>query len=128
MGELAVETLLITSIVTVRDVYCRGSVADRSAEEHTATTQLVFPYRGVYVRHVGNDQAVAEANQALGAYWTALEGTARNPLAPTPHHWSHLLPLFLARRAFHFGTEPIAHYVRPEVWERLLQASRAERT
>jgi len=29
------------------------------------TTQLVFPYRGVYVRHVGQDQAVAEANQVL---------------------------------------------------------------
>jgi AraC-like DNA-binding protein len=25
----------------------------------------VFPYRGVYIRHLGNDQAVAEANQVL---------------------------------------------------------------
>jgi len=36
-----------------------------SAEECTTTTQLIFPYRGVYVRHVGHHQAVAEANQAL---------------------------------------------------------------
>jgi AraC family transcriptional regulator len=25
----------------------------------------VFPYRGLYVRHLGDDQAVAEANQVL---------------------------------------------------------------
>jgi AraC family transcriptional regulator len=36
-----------------------------SGEEATASTQLVFPYRGVYVRHVGHDQPVAEANQVL---------------------------------------------------------------
>ena len=41
-------------------------------EECTATTQLVFPYRGVYVRHVANDQAVAEANQVL--FFNAAEG------------------------------------------------------
>ena len=28
-------------------------------------TQLVFPYRGIYVRRVGHDQAVAEVNQVL---------------------------------------------------------------
>jgi AraC-like DNA-binding protein len=32
----------------------------------------VFPYRGVYVRHVGLDQAVAEANQVL--FFNAFEG------------------------------------------------------
>ena len=32
----------------------------------------MFPYRGVYVRHVGNDQAVAEANQVL--FFNAFEG------------------------------------------------------
>ena len=43
-----------------------------SPEEHTTTTQLIFPYRGVYVRHVGHDQAVAEANQVL--FFNANEG------------------------------------------------------
>ena len=43
-----------------------------SAEEATASTQLIFPYRGVYVRHVGQDQAVAEANQVL--FFNACEG------------------------------------------------------
>ena len=31
-----------------------------------------FPYRGVYVRHLGRDQAVAEANQVL--FFNATEG------------------------------------------------------
>jgi AraC-like DNA-binding protein len=43
-----------------------------SAEEYTTTTQLIFPYRGVYVRHVGHDQTVAEANQVL--FFNAHEG------------------------------------------------------
>jgi len=33
---------------------------------------LVFPYRGVYVRHVGHEQAVGEANQVL--FFNAFEG------------------------------------------------------
>jgi len=33
---------------------------------------LVFPYRGVYVRHLGDDPAVAEANQVL--FFNAFEG------------------------------------------------------
>jgi hypothetical protein len=33
---------------------------------------MVFPYGGVYVRHVGHDQAVGEANQAL--FFNAFEG------------------------------------------------------
>jgi AraC-like DNA-binding protein len=65
MSEFSVRTLLDTPTVSVDDVCCLGSRRDESGEEHTATTQLVFPYRGVYVRHLGQDQAVAEANQVL---------------------------------------------------------------
>jgi AraC-like DNA-binding protein len=65
MSELAVELLLSTSSLTVRDVYCRGACRGESAEEFAASTHLVFPYRGVYVRHLGSDRAVAEANQVL---------------------------------------------------------------
>jgi AraC family transcriptional regulator len=65
MSEFDVQSLLNTSTVTVRDVCCKGSVAHLGAEEFTTATQLVFPYRGVYVRHLGDDQAVAEANQVL---------------------------------------------------------------
>src|SRR5437899_6241181 len=72
MSEFTVHTLLKSPTVTIRDTYCRGSCRLESAEECTATTQLIFPYRGVYVRHVGHDQAVAEANQVL--FFNAGEG------------------------------------------------------
>jgi AraC family transcriptional regulator len=65
MSEFAVQFLLSTPTVTIRDVYCRGSCRHQSTEEFAAATEMVFPYRGVYVRHLGNGQAVAEANQVL---------------------------------------------------------------
>src|SRR5438105_6460282 len=63
--EIAVRSLLKSPTVTIRDTHCQGNCRPKSIEECTATTQLVFPYRGVYVRHLGSDQAVAEANQVL---------------------------------------------------------------
>jgi AraC family transcriptional regulator len=65
MSEFTVQALLNTPIVTVRDVYCRGNCRHKSPEECTNATHLVFPYRGVYVRHVGRDEAVADASQVL---------------------------------------------------------------
>ncbi len=70
--EFDVQTLLNSPTVTIRDTYCRGTCRHQSAEECTTTTQLVFPYRGVYVRHVGHEQAVGEANQVL--FFHAFEG------------------------------------------------------
>jgi len=70
--EFDAQTLLNSPTVTIRDTYCRGICRHQSAEECTTTTQLVFPYRGVYVRHVGNNQAVGEANQVL--FFNAFEG------------------------------------------------------
>jgi AraC family transcriptional regulator len=72
MSEFAVRSLLETRTVTVRDVSCRGSVRHPGAEEHAHETQLVFPYRGAYVRHLAGDEAVAEANQVL--FFNAGEG------------------------------------------------------
>src|ERR1700736_6127971 len=72
MLEFAVQSLLKSPTVTIRDVYCQGSCRHQSAEECATATELVFPYRGVYVRHVGQDQAVAEANQVL--FFNATEG------------------------------------------------------
>jgi AraC-like DNA-binding protein len=65
MTELRVTKLLDTPTVAVRDVCCAGRCKERGAEECASTTQLVFPYRGVYVRHVGQHTAVAEASQVL---------------------------------------------------------------
>jgi AraC family transcriptional regulator len=72
MPEITVYSLLKSPTVTIRDTFCQGTCRHQSTEECTATTQLVFPYRGVYVRHVGHDQAVAEANQVL--FFNATEG------------------------------------------------------
>lgn len=65
MPEFDVNLLLDTGTLSVRDVRCRGECRHRSAEECTAATHLVFPYRGVYVRHVGAEQSVADANHVL---------------------------------------------------------------
>jgi AraC family transcriptional regulator len=72
MPEFSAQTLLRSPAITIRDVYCPGSCSPQSAEECATATELVFPYRGVYVRHLGQDQAVAEANQVL--FFNATEG------------------------------------------------------
>ena len=65
MPELSIQTLLETKVVTLRDVACRGTCRHRSPEECPSASHMVFPYRGVYVRHVGRNETVAEANQVL---------------------------------------------------------------
>jgi AraC family transcriptional regulator len=80
MPESFAQSLLKTPTVAIRDVYCQGSRRHQSAEECTETTELVFPYRGAFVRHLGSDQAVAEANQVL--FFNATEG----------YHVSHPVP------------------------------------
>jgi len=72
VAEFSVQPLLNTPTVTVRDVCCRGGLRGQCAEEHAIETQLVFPYRGVYVRYVASDEAVAEGNQVL--FFNAEEG------------------------------------------------------
>jgi AraC family transcriptional regulator len=63
--EITAQPLLKTVSVAIRDVRCEGRHAAPSTEEFATATHLVFPYRGVFVRHLGRDQAVAEANQVL---------------------------------------------------------------
>src|SRR4029453_4181205 len=70
--QFAVQALLTTPAVTVTDVVCSGACRRKSDEECATETHLVFPYRGVYVRHIGRDDAVAEANQVL--FFNAREG------------------------------------------------------
>ena len=65
MEEFTVNTLLSTPTVTVSDIVCSGACRHKSGEECATETHLVFPYRGVWVRHIGRDDAVAEANQVL---------------------------------------------------------------
>ena len=75
--EIVVQSLLKSPTVAIRDTYCQGNCRHKSAEECTSTTQLVFPYRGVFMRHVGQDQTVAEANQVL--FFNATEGYHQLP-------------------------------------------------
>lgn len=63
--ELSIKLLLDTKTVALRDVICRGDCRHKSAEECTGSTYLVFPYQGVFVRHVGTDEVVGEANQVM---------------------------------------------------------------
>lgn len=65
MSTLHITPLLHTDTVTVSDVCCSGGCRHRSAVEAAMATHLVFPYRGVYVRHVGADTAVADVNRVL---------------------------------------------------------------
>jgi AraC family transcriptional regulator len=72
VSEFTVQSLLETRTVIIRDVCCQGNHRHESTEECATETQLVFPYRGAYVRHLGDDQAVADANQVL--FFNAAEG------------------------------------------------------
>lgn len=72
MSEFEVSQLLGTNSIMLHDVRCSGTCRHRSAEESASVTHLVFPYRGIYVRHVGSDQSVADANHVL--FFNAGEG------------------------------------------------------
>lgn len=65
MSMITSHLLLSTETLSLRDVHCSGTCRHRSAEECAASTQLVFPYRGLYLRHVSSDQTVADANHVL---------------------------------------------------------------
>jgi AraC family transcriptional regulator len=70
--EFCAQSLFYSPTVKIRDVYCQGSCRGQSAEEYATATELVFPYRGAYMRHLGSDQAVAEANQVI--FFNVAEG------------------------------------------------------
>ncbi|NTF90946.1 helix-turn-helix transcriptional regulator [Agrobacterium rhizogenes] len=65
MSGFSIDLLLKTKTVTIRDVLCDGACRHKSAEECAHSTSLVYPYRGVFMRHVGRKDVVAEANQVL---------------------------------------------------------------
>lgn len=114
MSEFHITQLLDTATVTVRDVHCLGSEPGRTPLELSATTQVVFPYRGVYVRHVGRDEIVAEPNQAL--FFNASDpyqvshpvagGDASIAIGVTEETFRELTPREILRYARHFAFEP----------------------
>lgn len=65
MPGFTIKPLLKTPTVAVWDVCCDGAQPHERLQAWASVTHLVFPYRGVHVRHVGDDIAVAEAGQVL---------------------------------------------------------------
>lgn len=65
MTDFVPRTLLRTATVVVQDIVCPGLCRHPGAEECATVTQLVFPYRGTFVRHVGRADTVADPNQVL---------------------------------------------------------------
>src|SRR5262245_6652871 len=65
MSDATARALLQTELVSIRDVRCTGCRREPSDEESASAIHLVFPYRGLYVRHLAGDDAVAEMNQVL---------------------------------------------------------------
>lgn len=63
--QFRIDNLISTATLSARDIACTGLCRHRSEEECVSVTHLVFPYRGVYMRHAGTDQAVADANHVL---------------------------------------------------------------
>ncbi len=57
--------LLQSRIGLVETLHSAGMNLRRSKESFSADFQVCLPYRGLFVWHVGNDEVVADANQAL---------------------------------------------------------------
>ncbi len=65
MPEFDATPMLTTRTVAVWDVMCPGHIRQLADEECATSTHLIFPYRGVYVHHVGSRHTVVEASQVL---------------------------------------------------------------
>jgi hypothetical protein len=65
MPEFDATPLLSTRTVAVWNVRCPGHIRQLADEECATSTHLIFPYRGVYVHHVGGAHTVVEASQVL---------------------------------------------------------------
>jgi AraC-like DNA-binding protein len=60
-----IQQLLSTQILSITDVRCDGNCRHKSAEECASSLHVVFPYRGIFMRHFGQREFVAEPNQLL---------------------------------------------------------------
>jgi hypothetical protein len=59
-------TLLEAELLSIRHVICRASQASAGGLEYSDTDTIVFPVRGVFVKHLSpRVEAIAEPTQAL---------------------------------------------------------------
>jgi AraC-like DNA-binding protein len=65
MPEFDAMPMLATSGVAVWNVTCPGHIRHQADEECATSTHLIFPYRGVYVHHVGSRHTVVDPSQVL---------------------------------------------------------------
>ena len=65
MPDFNIELLLHTGSTKVWDTWCNGTGEHARENEWRETAHLLFPYRGLFVRHRGDDICVAEAGQIL---------------------------------------------------------------
>jgi AraC-like DNA-binding protein len=63
--ELTRTVLFASPLLELADVRCRGSCRHRSPEECAHAAQLILPYRGAFLRHVGRRAVLADASQVL---------------------------------------------------------------
>jgi AraC family transcriptional regulator len=65
MSELHSHVRYCSDVVSIADVRCRPSTNRLSAEEQASEHEVVFPRAGVFVRHIGHEQHVADSNHVL---------------------------------------------------------------
>jgi AraC-like DNA-binding protein len=63
--ELTRAVLFASPLLELADVRCRGTCRHRSPEECAHAAQLILPYRGAFLRHVGQRAVLADASQVL---------------------------------------------------------------
>lgn len=66
-AEFIRTSLFASELVELADVRCRGLCRHASPEECQTENQLLFPYRGVFVRHHRGVDGVVDAHQVLFA-------------------------------------------------------------
>lgn len=65
MSDIDARPLVLSETVSVWNVVCRGGCRHQSDVECAVSTHMVFPYRGMYLHHIGRTETVAEANQVI---------------------------------------------------------------
>jgi AraC family transcriptional regulator len=95
MSQLHSHVRYCGSLVSITDVRCRPLPGRPSEEEQTTAHEVVFPRAGAFVKHVGNQQAVADSNHVL--FFNANE----------PYRISHPVPGGDDCTSFTFQTETL---------------------
>lgn len=65
MSDIQSTELLRTPLVRIREVCCAGRCRHRAPAETSQGTHLVYTYRGLFARLVGNSEELADANQVV---------------------------------------------------------------